>query len=76
MKEQVKDRYFLEKININIKKASKLGAGAIVGIIIPIIVVIALIAFVIFHFKKKNKKDVNDSNSSIKEFKIPDGIKH
>ena len=59
-----------------IKKASKLGAGAIVGIIIPIIVVIALIAFVIFHFKKKNKKDVNDSNSSIKEFKIPDGIKH
>jgi surface protein len=56
-----------------IKKASKLGAGAIVGIIIPIIVVIA---FVIFHFKKKNKKDVNDSNSSIKEFKIPDGIKH
>ena len=59
-----------------IKKASKLGAGAIVGIIIPIIVAIALIAFVIFHFKKKNKKDVNDSNSSIKEFKIPDGIKH
>jgi len=59
-----------------IKKENKLGAGAIVGIIISILVVIALIAFIIFHLRKKNEKDVNDTNSSIKELKISDGIKH
>ena len=59
-----------------IKKENKLGAGAIVGIIISILVVIALIAFIIFHLRKNNKKDVNDTNSSIKEFKVSDGIKH
>ena len=58
------------------KKENKLGAGAIVGIVISIIVVIALIAFIIFHLRKNNKKDVNDTNSSIKEFKVSDGIKH
>ena len=59
-----------------IKNENKLGAGAIVGIIIPIIVVIALIAFIIFCLRKKNEKDVNDTNSSIKEFKVSDVIKH
>ena len=58
------------------KKGSKLEAGAIVGIIIPIIVVIALIAFLIFHLRKKNKKVEFDSDSSMKEFKISDTIKH
>ena len=59
-----------------IKDGNKLGAGAIVGIIIPIIGVIALIAFIIFHLRKKNEKDVNDTDNSIKEFKVSDGIKH
>ena len=58
------------------KKGRKLGAGAIVGIIIPIIVVIALIAFLIFHLRKKNKKVEYDSDSSMKKFKISDSIKH
>ena len=57
-------------------KGKKLGAGAIVGIIISIIVVIALIVFIIIYLRKKNEKDVNDTNSSIKEFKTSDGIKH
>ena len=58
------------------KKENKLGAGAIVGIVISIIVVIALIAFIIFHLRKNNKKDANDTNSSTNEFKASDGIKH
>ena len=68
-----------------IKNGNKLGAGAIVGIIIPIIVIIALITLLIFHLRKKNKKVVHDSNSSIEGFKVnsstegfkvSDGIKY
>ena len=55
---------------------SKLGAGAIVGIIIPIIVIVALIAFLIFQLRKKNKRVANDSDSIIKKFKVSDGIKY
>ena len=55
---------------------SKLGAGAIVGIIIPIIVIVALIAFLIFQLRKKNKRVANDSDSTIKKFKVSDGIKY
>ena len=55
---------------------SKLGAGAIVGIIIPIIVIVALIAFLIFQLRKKNKRVANDSDSTIKKFKVTDGIKY
>ena len=58
------------------KTDSKLGTGAIVGIIIPIIVIIALIAFLIFHLRKKNKKLNEDPDSSFKGFKISDGIKY
>ena len=55
---------------------NKLGAGAIVGIIIPIIVIVALIAFLIFQLRKKNKRVANDSDSTIKKFKVSDGIKY
>jgi len=69
----------IEKIQNNrrfyIKNSSKLGDGAIIGIIIPIIVIIAIITFFIFHLRKKNKR-VDDSNSSIKGFKISDVIKY
>ena len=45
----------------------KLGAGAIVGIIIPIIAVIALIIFLVFHLRNKNKiVDYDYSESSVK----------
>ena len=47
-----------------IKNGSKLGAGAIVGIIISTIVVIALIIFLIFHLRNKNKIVAYDSDSS------------
>ena len=46
-----------------IKNGSKLDAGAIVGIIIPIIAVIALIIFLVFHLRNKNKKVAYDSES-------------
>ena len=50
-----------------IKNGSKLGAGAIVGIIIPIIAVIALIIFLVFHLRNKNKIVAYDySESSVK----------
>ena len=50
-----------------IKNGNKLGAGAIVGIIIPIIAVIALIIFLVFHLRNKNKRVAYDySESSIK----------
>ena len=50
-----------------IKNGSKLGAGAIVGIIIPIIAVIALIIFLVFHLRNKNKRVAYDySESSVK----------
>jgi len=58
------------------KTGSKLGAGAIVGIIIPIIVIIALIAFLIFHLRKKNKRVAIDIDSSIGGIKESDGIKY
>ena len=48
-----------------IKNGSKLGAGAIVGIIIPIIAVIALIIFLVFHLRNKNKRVAYDSESSV-----------
>ena len=47
-----------------IKNGNKFGAGAIVGIIIPIIAVIALIIFLVFHLRNKNKKVAYDSESS------------
>ena len=50
-----------------IKNGSKLGAGAIVGIIIPIIAVIALIIFLVFYLRNKNKIVAYDySESSVK----------
>jgi hypothetical protein len=50
-----------------IKNGNKLGAGAIVGIIIPIIAVIALIIFLVFHLRNKNKRVACDySESSLK----------
>jgi hypothetical protein len=49
-----------------IKNGSKLGAGTIVGIIIPIIAVIALIIFLVFHLRNKNKRVANDAESSVK----------
>ena len=50
-----------------IKNGNKLGAGAIVGIIIPIIAVIALIIFLVFHLRNKNKRVAYDySESSVK----------
>ena len=50
-----------------IKNGNKLGAGAIVGIIIPIIAVIALIIFLVFYLRNKNKIVAYDySESSVK----------
>jgi hypothetical protein len=49
-----------------IKTGNKFGAGAIVGIIIPIIAVIALIIFLVFHLRNKNKRVAYDSESSAK----------
>ena len=49
-----------------IKNGNKLGAGAIVGIIIPIIAVIALIIFITFRLRNKNKIVAYDSESSVK----------
>ena len=49
-----------------IKNGNKLGAGAIVGIIIPIIAVIALIIFLVFHLRNKNKIVAYDSESTVK----------
>ena len=49
-----------------IKNGSKLGAGTIVGIIIPIIAVIALIIFLVFHLRNKNKRVAYDAESSAK----------
>ena len=49
-----------------IKTGNKFGAGAIVGIIIPIIAVIALIIFLVFHLRNKNKRVAYDSESSVK----------
>ena len=50
-----------------IKNGNKLGAGAIVGIIIHIIAVIALIIFLVFHLRNKNKRVAYDySESSVK----------
>jgi hypothetical protein len=49
-----------------IKNGNKLGAGAIVGIIISIIAVIALIIFITFRLRNKNKIVAYDSESSVK----------
>jgi hypothetical protein len=49
-----------------IKTGNKFGAGAIVGIIIPIIAVIALIIFITFRLRNKNKIVAYDSESSVK----------
>ena len=55
---------------------NSLGAGAIAGIIIPIVAVIALITFLAFHLRKNNKTFNDGPDSSIKGFKISDGIKY
>ena len=71
----------LENIQNNIRSYIKndsksLGAGTIVGIIIPIIVAMALITFLLFYLSKKNKKVYYNTDSSIREIKISDGIKY
>ena len=71
----------LENIQNNIRSYIKndsksLGAGTIVGIIIPFIVAMALITFLLFYLSKKNKKVYYNTDSSIREIKISDGIKY
>ena len=57
-------------------RSNGLGAGAIVGIIVPLVVVIALVTFLIFHFKIKNKEVILSSESSAYNIKPADDTRN